>query len=196
MRRIRSAIAISLPLAALALGLAGCGDAGSSSPGATSANAGRAVTLESPVLAATHTIPRNYTCDGRDVSLPLRWGPVPAGTRELAVLLLALQPVRTIEGKVLAKIVPQWGVIGLAPTLRQLAPGRLPPGAVLGHNANGRTRYSICPARGTSERYVFALFTLPRRLVSQPGFTDQALFSTLNGARVPYGELTAIYSRA
>ncbi len=191
---VSGALLAALALAA-ALALGGCGGATSSRASAI-ADAGRAVALESPVLTAAHAIPRNYTCDGKDVSLPLQWGPVPDGTKELAVLILALQPTRTSEGKVVASVAAQWGVVGLAPTLRRLAQGTLPPGALVGLNPRHRPRYSLCPPRGGSQRYLITLFTLPRRLQARPGFTDQGLFATLTGARVPYGELFASYSRA
>ena len=36
--------------------------------------------LSSPAFANGAAIPRQYTCDGADVSPPLEWGPAPAGT--------------------------------------------------------------------------------------------------------------------
>jgi phosphatidylethanolamine-binding protein (PEBP) family uncharacterized protein len=189
-RTISIATVSGLLLAAGAL--AGCGAGSTTTP---LADAGAAVALESPVLHGARSIPRNYTCDGKDVSLPLQWGAVPAETKELAVMILAVDLPRPSEGKEVVNVVAQWGVLGLAPTLRRLASGTLPPGALVGLNPRGRPRYSICPAKGTHQSYLITVFTLPRRLEAHPGFTDQALFTTLTNARVPYGELTATYSR-
>jgi phosphatidylethanolamine-binding protein (PEBP) family uncharacterized protein len=189
----RTSISTLISLVLTALLFAGCGGAATSS--SSPAEHGQAVALESPVLVGPHAIPRNYTCDGKDVSLPLRWSPVPAATKELAVLILALQSPRKNAGGEAARVVAQWGVVGLPPTLRRLAPGALPRGALVGLNPSGRPSYSICPAKGTHQRYLITLFALTGRLEARPGFTDQELFNALTGAKVPYGDLLASYSR-
>lgn len=109
-------------------------------------------------------------------------------------MILALQSPRKNAAGEAAKVVAQWGVLGLPPTLRQLAPGTLPPGALVGLGPRG-SRYSICPARGSRQSYLITLFTLPRRLEAHPGFTDEQLFTTLTRAQVPYGDLLASYTR-
>ena len=45
------------------------------------------IVVESPVLKANQPIPRDYTADGRNMSPPLTWSNLPAGTKELAVRL-------------------------------------------------------------------------------------------------------------
>ena len=42
--------------------------------------------VDSPTLKAGAMMPRDYTPDGRNVSPPLTWSNVPAGTREFAVV--------------------------------------------------------------------------------------------------------------
>ena len=75
------AITISCMLLTI-LALGGCGSG--SSAGDASASLGQAMVLQSPaVTGGKHaTLPSRYTCDGQDVSLPLVWGEVPAGTSE------------------------------------------------------------------------------------------------------------------
>jgi Raf kinase inhibitor-like YbhB/YbcL family protein len=43
--------------------------------------------LSSSAFAANAPIPSRYTCDGEDVSPPLRWSGVPAGTQSLALIV-------------------------------------------------------------------------------------------------------------
>lgn len=43
--------------------------------------------LSSSAFASDAAIPRQYTCDGRDISPPLRIAGVPAGTRSLALVV-------------------------------------------------------------------------------------------------------------
>ena len=42
--------------------------------------------VDSPAMKAGEMMPRDYTPDGRNVSPPLTWSNVPAGTREFAVV--------------------------------------------------------------------------------------------------------------
>ncbi|MFS4460938.1 YbhB/YbcL family Raf kinase inhibitor-like protein [Bdellovibrio sp. HCB2-146] len=44
-------------------------------------------TLESPAFKANGEIPRQYTCEGRDVSPPLNWKGAPKGTKSFAIIV-------------------------------------------------------------------------------------------------------------
>ena len=46
-----------------------------------------AMTLSSSAFADQGEIPVRYTCDGDDVSPPLSWSALPAGTRSLALIV-------------------------------------------------------------------------------------------------------------
>jgi phosphatidylethanolamine-binding protein (PEBP) family uncharacterized protein len=196
MRAISTAITCSLLLATLAL--AGCSYGGSSSASDTAASSGRppSIELTSPAVASTEAIPRRYTCDGQDVSLPLQWKLVPPATQEILLVILALTRQRVSENAIRQKISVEWAVAGMPPTLRKLTAGRLPPGAILGRNAHGDSRYSICPAGRTTGSYVIMLFAAPRKLSQRPGFSDNALYAQLSTIKPPYGQLIATYSRA
>ncbi len=191
---------VSWPLVTLViiagLTVAGCGgsSAGSSSPpigtsgsqslsSSTSASpparqkSGRsepapAVTLEVtiPSLLPESHIPKRYTCDGADVSLPVQWSHVPSGVADFAVFVVNLQPVH-------GRLFFDWAVAGLSPTSHGLSPGKLPPGAVVGGNSFGKVGYSICPAKGTGkEHYVVRVVALPRQLAAKPGFDAETLY--------------------
>lgn len=96
--------------------------------------------LSSPAFDEGGVIPADHTCRGSDVSPPLRWTGVPAGTVELAVI------VRDID----ADGFVHWVVAGIDPTTGGLAEGTLPPGAVEATNDFGRAGWSgPCPPQGT-----------------------------------------------
>jgi phosphatidylethanolamine-binding protein (PEBP) family uncharacterized protein len=117
-----------------------------------------------------YRIPKLYTCDGADVSLPVRWTDVPSNTAELAMFVLNLLPVH-------GQFFFDWAVAGLSPTSHGISTGTLPSGAVVGRNSFGNVGYSICPAKGTSdEHYVVRLVALPHRLVASPGFDAEAVY--------------------
>jgi phosphatidylethanolamine-binding protein (PEBP) family uncharacterized protein len=200
--------ALAAALAAIAIALAGCGS-GSSSPatgslassatqqttttaGTTHAKASvptvEKVEMSSPAVTSTELLASRYTCDGSDVSLPLHIKGVPPGTAELAIDILNLEPVN-------GKLFFDWAVTGLSPSLRSIAPGKLPPGAVVGTNSNGQVRYTLCPAKGPLTHYIGVIFALRRHLPAKTGFDAAALrLQALHNS--PYeGFLSLAYKR-
>ncbi len=108
------------------------------------------------------------TCDGEDVWPELTWQGVPSGTAELALFVMSLRPV---EGQ----LSYSWTVAGIDPNLTSISSGRLPKGAVMGRNSSGKVGYTVCPAMGSSETYIFTLYALPERLTARNGFDPNAL---------------------
>jgi phosphatidylethanolamine-binding protein (PEBP) family uncharacterized protein len=129
--------------------------------------------LESPALGPSSAggvaaLPAAYTCDGKGTWPELAWHGVPANTAELALFAMSLKPA---EGK----LIFDWTVAGLDPSLTGIPEGRLPKGAVVGRNSFGKLGYTICPPEGSSETYIFALYALPKRVTVQKGFDPIAL---------------------
>lgn len=197
MRTISNAVMVLALLAALAL--AGCASGGSNAASSSAASISklRTIALASPAVTggSTQTVGQG-TCRGRNVSLPLSWNPIPAGTRELVLMMLSLQPVAKVQGKVRVSVTPQWAAAGLSPTVSRIAPGRLPRGAILGHNQDGRSSYPACPAKGAHAIYAIMVFASPQRLSPRPGFSDASLWSELSRTRPPFGQLLVSLSRA
>lgn len=197
MRAISNAVMGVVLLAALAL--AGCGSGDSNTRSASAAAVARlhTITLTSTAVAggSTAAVGRG-TCSGRNISIPLSWNHIPAGTEELLLVMLALEPVADVNGKVRVRATPQWAAAGLSPSVRRIASGRLPPGALLGRNADGSSRYPACPAGGTRGLYAIMVFASPRRLSPRSGFSDDALWAALSQTKPPYGQLVAAFSRA
>lgn len=119
-------------------------------------------------VGSTGTIARQYTCGGSNSSPVLRWSGVPAGTKEMVLFVMSLVPVSN-------KLFFDWAVAGLDPHLGGIPAGQLPPGAIVGRNSYGQTAYSICPAGGKRESYVFAVYALPEHLSVNPGFDPATL---------------------
>jgi Raf kinase inhibitor-like YbhB/YbcL family protein len=106
--------------------------------------------LTSPAFAEGAPIPAEFTCTGADVSPPLAWTDVPAGTVELA--LVVRDP--DADGFV------HWVVAGLAPSTGGLAQGNTPDAATQARNDFGRLGWSgPCPPSGT-HHYEFRLYAL------------------------------------
>jgi len=131
--------------------------------------------LESPALASAATapggvvtLPAAYTCDGKDTWPELTWQGVPEGAAELALYVMSLQPVA-------GEPFYDWAVAGLDPSLTGIPSGRLPKGAVEGRNSSGKVGYTICPPKGSSETFLFALYALSKPLAAKRGFDPNAV---------------------
>lgn len=197
MRAISNAVMGVVLLAALALAGCGSGDSNARSASAAAIARLRTITLTSTAVAggSTAAVGRG-TCSGRNISIPLSWNPVPAGTQELLLVMLSLKPVAKVSGKIRVSATPQWAAAGLSPSVRRIASGRLPRGAILGRNADGSSRYPVCPARGQQGLYAIMVFASPRKLSPRSGFSDDAMWADLSRTRPPYGQLLVAFSHA
>jgi phosphatidylethanolamine-binding protein (PEBP) family uncharacterized protein len=133
-------------------------------------------------------MPVRYTCDGADLSPPLSWQNAPTGTAELFLLAIDLSGGRTDA--------VQWAVGGLSPSLRGIAAGRLPAGAVVGRNSAGKAGWGgICGAPGRVHHVAFLLYALNRKLSLQAGFNPARVRGGLKGATLATGLTLATYRR-
>jgi Raf kinase inhibitor-like YbhB/YbcL family protein len=129
-------------------------------------------------------IPAAYTCDGSDVSPPLRLSGAPAGTVEL--LLVVSDPD--------AAGFLHWAVAGISPTDAELPEGGVPPGAVQLPNDAGSTGWSgPCPPSGT-HTYDFTVYALS----APSGLTEASSAAELTAATeqaVSVAAMTGTYGR-
>jgi Raf kinase inhibitor-like YbhB/YbcL family protein len=137
-------------------------------------------------------IPRQYTCDGPNVSPPLIWAPVPEGTKSFA--LICDDP--DAPGKTWV----HWVLFGLPPTTREL-PEKVPPqstlpsGARQGTNDFKKIGYGgPCPPSG-SHRYYFKLYALDTELTLDSGATKDQLLKAMEGHILAQGQLMGRYQR-
>lgn len=144
--------------------------------------------MQSPDVAQGGALSAKFTCDGEGGWPTLRWQGVPAGTSELAILAMNVQPV---EGKLFF----DWALAGIDPSLEELTSGKLPKGAVQGKNSYGKADYEICPPPGQAETYVFALYALPKALSPAQGFDPAELRSQAQAISRNAGLLAFSYGR-
>jgi phosphatidylethanolamine-binding protein (PEBP) family uncharacterized protein len=149
------------------------------------------LSLSSPAFKVGTPIPVQYTCDGADTSPPLSWQTIPKGTVELALFVVEPDgPEHGTEPPIF------WAVGGLRPTLKGIAAGALPAGAIVGRNSLGQSRYTICPSKGVVTQYLIALYALRHTASPQPGFAAAPFLRKVSDS-TPYEALTGFsYKRA
>jgi len=139
------------------------------------------------------TIPTDFTCDGVNVSPPLRWSNPPASTA--SIIVVADDPDAPSGD------FTHWIVYNLPSTARELPKSVSPvpvlaSGAKQGQNDFEKIGYSgPCPPEGPAHHYHFHVYALDKRL----GFTDTIkrsdIDTAIEGHIVAQGELTATYGR-
>jgi Raf kinase inhibitor-like YbhB/YbcL family protein len=146
-------------------------------------------TLSSPALPAGGTNPEEFTCDGADVSPPLQWQGLPAGTKSLA--LIVHDPDAPGGDFV------HWMAVGIPAepgALAQGATGRAP--LVEGRNDFGSIGYrGPCPPPGKPHRYVFELVALEEAPGLAPGFSREQLDQALAGHELGRARFTSTFGR-
>ena len=123
--------------------------------------------LESAAFSHGGEIPARYTCEGEDLSPPLTWSGVPAGTCTLA---LVVDDPDAPDPRAPKTTWVHWVLVDLPATAGGLSEGvggaELPPGARSGRNDWQRTGYGgPCPPVGR-HRYFHKLYALD---VALPG---------------------------
>jgi Raf kinase inhibitor-like YbhB/YbcL family protein len=148
-----------------------------------------AIALSSPAFAAGATIPRRYTCDGKETSPPLRWTPPPKATRSLALLVE--------DPDAPAGTFVHWTLNGLAPEMKGLDEDAVPHGGRQGANSSGDTGYAgpCPPRRDGAHRYVFTLYTLRSGSLPQAGAKPDRVRKAIVEAAIARGRLVGTFKR-
>jgi Raf kinase inhibitor-like YbhB/YbcL family protein len=119
--------------------------------------------IGSPAFADNGKIPKQYTCDGQDVSPPLTIENPPADTVSFAMIM--------DDPDAPGGTWVHWVLWNFDPATREISAGTVPKGAVQGINDFKKKTYGgPCPPSGT-HRYFFKLYALSALLTLSPGST-------------------------
>lgn len=149
--------------------------------------------LTSPAFENYGRIPSRYTCDGADLSPPIRWEGYPEGAVSFVLIMEDLDaPGGTFT---------HWVVYNIPASVNWLDEGipkieRLPSGALQGLNDFNRVGYGgPCPPPGKPHRYVFKLYALNTLLDLGPGASKDEVSKLMGGHIIAEATLTGVYSR-
>lgn len=150
--------------------------------------------LSSSAFEANHAIPRQYTCDGKDVSPPLHWHTIPDNAKSLALIVDdpdapdPAAPRMTWVHWVLYNLPANSDGLAEAMTASQL-----PTGTAEGTNDWKRTGYGgPCPPIGR-HRYYFKLYALDTVLPDLHKPSKAKLLQNMNGHILTEAVLVATY---
>ena len=149
--------------------------------------------LKSQAFQAGDRIPTKYTCEGADVSPPLRWNDPPRGTR--SIVLIADDPDAPVGDWV------HWVIYNLPENQRDLPEGvptqeTFPNGARQGLNDFMNVGYGgPCPPPGKPHRYYFKLYALDGMLDLKPRATKAKVLEACKGHILAEAQLMGQFGR-
>jgi Raf kinase inhibitor-like YbhB/YbcL family protein len=150
--------------------------------------------ITSSAFAQNGSIPKQYTCEGKDISPPLTWSGAPANAKSLVLIVDdpdAPDPAAPRMTWV------HWVVYNLPPSSTGLpeAVKTLPASALDGLNDWERTGYGgPCPPIGR-HRYFHKLYALDRLLPDLGRPTKQKLEQAMKGHIVAQAQLIGTYQK-
>ena len=150
--------------------------------------------LTSSAFAHQGAIPGKYTCDGQDLSPPLAWADLPAGTRSLALIVDDPDAPDPAAPKMTWV---HWVLYNVPPEASGLPEGAksLPAGAGEGLNDWKRTGYGgPCPPIGR-HRYFHKLYALDTVLPDLGKPTKSKLEAAMKGHVLAQADLVGTYQK-
>jgi Raf kinase inhibitor-like YbhB/YbcL family protein len=148
--------------------------------------------LTSTAFQEGQAIPRQYTCDGVDVSPPLEWSGAPSGVKSFALICDDPDaPSGTFVHWVLYNLPGE--KIGFVENVPKTE--SVPGGGLQGWNDFKQIGYGgPCPPSGT-HRYFFKLYAVDTELSLKAGATKADVEQAMSGHIVGQAQLMGIYRR-
>jgi Raf kinase inhibitor-like YbhB/YbcL family protein len=152
------------------------------------------VTVTSPAFEAGRAIPAKYSCQGEDISPPLKWEGAPADTKSFA--LICDDPDAPGGTWV------HWVIYNL-PAATSSLPENMPKSeflqndAIQGANSFNKTGYGgPCPPAGKAHRYFFKVYALDKGFIVKKGqLGKDELLAAMRGHILAQGQLMGTYKR-
>lgn len=151
--------------------------------------------LTSPAFAADADIPVRYSCAGENISPPLAWSGVPAGTVSLTLIMDDPDAVAVV-----GQVYDHWLLFNIpaeTAALEEAVPlkNTLADGSQHGRNSGRLKGYAgPCPPAGPAHRYSFRLYALDTRLTLESGASKEALLAAMDGHILAQAELVGQFA--
>jgi Raf kinase inhibitor-like YbhB/YbcL family protein len=149
--------------------------------------------LTSPAFSHGGSIPKQFTCEGRDISPELSWTEAPKETRSFALILH--DPDAPRQGGF-----THWLVYNIPANVNRIAEdiphnGSIEAVGLQGQNDAGKIGYmGPCPPSG-QHRYFARLYALRDELALEPGATYAEVIAAMRGKIIEEAELMGTYAK-
>jgi len=150
------------------------------------------INIESDAFGEGENIPEKYTCDGIDISPPLKWKTLPEHTISFAILLE--------DPDAPGGIYTHWIIYNIPPNVMELPENvekkeKLENGIIQAVNSFGFNGYGgPCPP-GEEHRYFFKIYALDKTLNLSPPVKRDDFLKALNENILDEGQLMGKYKR-
>lgn len=142
----------------------------------------------SSAVESKGNIPKQYTCDGENLSPPLEIEGIPEATQSLALIVE--------DPDALGKTWIHWLVWNIPPQFTKIPQGSPPPNSPQGTNDFGNQSYGgPCPPPGPQHRYFFKIYALDAMLEIEEAASKQILEKAMEGHILAQAELIGLYGR-
>jgi Raf kinase inhibitor-like YbhB/YbcL family protein len=150
--------------------------------------------ITSDAFDSGQVIPTQYTCDGHNISPPLRWSGVPNQVQSFTLIVEDPDaPSGTFDHWIL------FNIPGASTELPEAIPGSalLENGMKQGINGFGHIGYGgPCPPQGDdSHRYFFRLFALDIEISAREGASKHEVKRAMEGHVIAEGSCIGTYAR-
>lgn len=154
---------------------------------------GMELSISTSAFNEGESIPKKFACNGQNISPPLTWKNVPAGTKAFALIV--------DDPDAPGGTFTHWVIFNIPPDIHELPAGipsqdKLPSGALQGKNDFGKIGYGgPCPPPGPAHRYRFTLYALDKPLDLKAGATKKQVLDAMEGNILARGRLIGTYKR-
>ena len=146
-----------------------------------------------PAFEYGSKIPVEYTCDGEDISIPLRINDIPEDTKSLLIIMYDPDaPLGTFY---------HWILYNVPPDTLEI-PEDIPKTPITDYGMQGRNDFGKigyggpCPPKGHgSHRYFFVVVALDIELDLPPGASLSDIVNAAKDHVLAYGEYMGVYNR-
>lgn len=152
--------------------------------------------ISSPAFTPDGSIPKQYTCEGADISPPLAWSGVPAGAKSL---VLIVDDPDAPDPKAPKRVWVHWVLYNIPVSAPGLAENEarngVPAGALAALNDWNRTGYGgPCPPIGR-HRYFHKLYALDALLPDLGKPTKAQVLEAMKGHVLGTAEIIGTYEK-
>jgi Raf kinase inhibitor-like YbhB/YbcL family protein len=144
--------------------------------------------VSSSTFSEGQPIPKKYSCDGQNVSPPLKWDGVPENTKSMAIIV--------DDPDAPSGTFTHWVLYDLPAATPELKEGSSGAGKE-GVNGFKKTGYGgPCPPPNGAHRYFFHIYALDIQSLGKAGLSKQDITAAMKGHVLAEGQLVGKYKRA